>query len=83
MKILQNGIPIFAKKQSLLNIQALRAAWLYGHTAMLSGKIFRKSLILCLKLQGMKMFVCLCLYLKAFYRRRKIMLRASLLNVHG
>ena len=52
MKIFAKWYTDICKKQSLLNIQALRAAWLYGHTAMLSGKIFRKSLILCFKATG-------------------------------
>lgn len=61
------------KKPSLLIIQALRDVWLSVLTVMLFGRIYRLTLTEDLKKQVTKMCICLCLSLKAFYRKKRIM----------
>mgnify|MGYP000025429222 FL=1 len=63
------------KKAELVDYSGVKAVWLSAPTAMLSGKIFRLTLTAVSKKQVTRMFICLCLFPKVFYRKKKTMLR--------
>ena len=80
---MRSGSPTCAPRLSSSIIPELRAASFCAPTVTRFGKTFRRFLTVCSSATGMRTSPCLCLSPKAFFRKKRIMLRVSPLSAHG